>query len=547
MQTMLKRTDISLILPIYNLEKYLTPMLSILKEQDLGGYTAEIIFVLNNCTDRSEEIIRNSGLECTIMNCEEQGCGCARNMGFEHSVGEYIWFLDGDDWLLSKTAVKDALDGVKGHDILRIPFESNLFNTEYFSMVWQYIFKRSLIEDIRFRKVQPAEDDDYMNKVFTKMGITAWAFKTLPALEKPLYFYNYLREGSNMYRYLRGEDINARADKPSDPMKLQLLTPHYKEEPWEMLPLLDSVALQQAVDFKDIGMVIVYDGDEATPLPEEEWKAKYPFEIQFVHAPHGGVSAARNAALDAAVATYVMFCDADDMFFHMCGINVILREVDKGDFDTMTTLFFEETRDRQTGASVFLQHPNDTTFVHGKIHRREYLNENGIRFDPRLKIHEDSYFNVLCKLVAQDPRRVKYHPTGVFLWRWRDNSICRRDPIYMQKTYPQLIDSNDALVDELERRGLHDRAAFYCGCMILETYYAMNKPEWRMQEHLKYRRAAEKRIGQYLKKHRKLWESISPQDRMDISNTLRTRYISEGMLMESKSFANWLKLVEESK
>ena len=547
MSALYERTDLSVIIPVYNLEKHIAPMLASLKEQEYGDYKVEIIFVLNNCTDRSEEIIRESGLSCTVMNCTEQGCGCARNMGFEHSHGERIWFLDGDDWLLSNTAFKVALDGAQDKDILRIPFTSNLFTTDYFSMVWQYVFKRSLIEDIRFRKVQPAEDDDYMGKVFAKIGIAISQYKELPALERPLYFYNYLREGSNMWRYLRGEDINATQGGSDDAYKLQILTPHWKEEPWEMLPLLDSIALQQAVDFSDIGLIIVYDGDEATPLPEDEWNEKYPFDIQYIHAPHGGVSAARNAALDASTATYVMFCDADDMFFHMCGVNVILREIEKADFDSMTTLFIEETKDAQTGATVFLQHPNDTTFVHGKVHRRAYLNDNGIRFDPKLKIHEDSYFNVLCRCVATDPRRVKYHPTGVYLWRWRDNSICRQDPIYMQKTYPQLIDSSDALVDELERRGLTERAKFYAGCMLFETYYAHNKPEWRMQEHLKYRRKAEKRLRAYLEKHRHLWDALSPQERMELSNTIRTRYIGEGMLMENKSFANWLKQIEESK
>lgn len=202
--------DISVIVPVYNLEKYLEPLLDSLKSQDLGEYNAEYIFVLNNCTDKSEEVIRQSELPCKILTCEIQGCGCARNVGFEESKGEYIWYMDGDDWLLSDTAIKDVLDRAKAEDlkILRIPFESNYFNMQYYSMVWQYLMRRDLIEKFRFRKLQPAEDDAYMWQVLLKAGYTPMSHLALPCMNKAYYYYNYWREGSNMFRYQHGENIN---------------------------------------------------------------------------------------------------------------------------------------------------------------------------------------------------------------------------------------------------------------------------------------------------------------------------------------------------
>ena len=62
-------------------------------------------------------------------------------------------------------------------------------------------------------------------------------------------------------------------------MKLQILVPHWKELSEEMTPLLDSLKLQQGVDFSDFGVIIVYDGREATWLPEEMWRRSYPFDI----------------------------------------------------------------------------------------------------------------------------------------------------------------------------------------------------------------------------------------------------------------------------
>lgn len=199
----LHKCDISVIIPVYNLEHWITPMLESLKAQQTT-YDVEYIFVLNNCTDKSEEVIRESGLDCTILNCTEQGCGCARNVGFENSHGNYIWFLDGDDWLTDSRAIQQVLTVaiVNGLKILRIPYMSETYRQFYWSMVWQYLFKREVIEDIRFRKTQPAEDDVFMLQVFAKIG------NTVPSLDRALYFYNYMREGSNMYRLYHGEDIN---------------------------------------------------------------------------------------------------------------------------------------------------------------------------------------------------------------------------------------------------------------------------------------------------------------------------------------------------
>ena len=199
--------DLSVIIPVYNLENFIQPMLQSLKEQKLGDYKIEIIFVLNNCTDKSEEIIKESGLGI-ILNCTEQGCGCARNVGMNYAAGKYIWFMDGDDWLLQDTAIKDALDQAKDRDIFRVLFRSDRFHMGYFSMVWQYLMKRDFINEFRFRKIQPAEDDDFMRKVLNKAEYMPELYYNIPCTDRPLYYYNYLREGSNMWRVMRGENIN---------------------------------------------------------------------------------------------------------------------------------------------------------------------------------------------------------------------------------------------------------------------------------------------------------------------------------------------------
>ena len=315
--------------------------------------------------------------------------------------------------------------------------------------------------------------------------------------------------------------------------KLQILIPHYKETVDEIKPLLDSIAIQQNVDFGEIGVVICHDGGQIINL------TGYPFQIQQLTQEHKGVSAARNTCLDAATADYIMFCDADDMFYNACGLWILFREMETG-FDSLVSVFTEETR--ATGTIIYINHDMDSTFVHGKVHRREYLKDQNIRWNESLTIHEDSYFNILCQNLSQN---VKYCPTPFYLWRWRDASVCRHDPKYILKTYRNMLDSNDALIDEFIKRSRTDKAAFFTAFMIFDAYYTMNKPEWIDQENKEYRNSTERRFRSYFLKHEGLWETIPARDKMQISNMVRSRSVSEGMLMEAVTIDQWLRHVKE--
>lgn len=323
-------------------------------------------------------------------------------------------------------------------------------------------------------------------------------------------------------------------------MKLQILVPQYEETDSIIKPLLDSIAIQQNVDFSEIGVIICNDGSEV--FLTEDFLDSYPYPIEYYKEPHGGVSATRQAALDHATAEYVMFCDADDMFYNACGLWIIFREISLGVFDSMTSVFIEESRLPGTKEVTYINHEMDSTFVHGKVHRRRYLIEKGIKWNPDLTIHEDSFFNIQCTNLSQN---VKYCQTPFYLWKWRDDSVCRHDPKYILKTYRNMIDSNSALIKEFKKKGRPDLSAFYTVFMIFDAYYTMNKPEWINQENVEYRKATEKHFANYYKENKKNWESVPYTDKMQISQGIRGRSINEGMQMESMTIDEWLKSVEE--
>lgn len=186
--------DISLIIPCHNLGWYIKPLLLSFDSLYLNGINAEFIFVLDDCTDETETLIK-AYMEhidnVKILHCNYHRCGLARNDGLEVARGEYIWFVDGDDWITYPYAVRDMISIMRENNlnILQLKFISNFFDKDYFSMVWQYVFRKDFIGDLRFIDVQPDEDVAFMREIFKDMT-------EVECYNIPTYFYNYLRPGS---------------------------------------------------------------------------------------------------------------------------------------------------------------------------------------------------------------------------------------------------------------------------------------------------------------------------------------------------------------
>lgn len=326
-------------------------------------------------------------------------------------------------------------------------------------------------------------------------------------------------------------------------MKLQILVPQYKETDDIVKPLLDSIEVQQNIDLKnDIGVIIVNDGTDIH-LSNELFE-RYSFPIEYHLAEHGGVSATRNKCLDYATADYVMFCDADDMFFNACGLYIVFREMEGDGFDSLVSAFVEESRHPVTKEALYINHDMDSTFVHGKIHRRKYLLAQNIRWNDALTIHEDSYFNCLCQRLAGE---LKYSQTAFYLWKWRDASVCRHDPKYILKTYNNMLDSNDALVQQFLDRGRKADAQFYAVSMIYDAYFTMNKDEWLNQANRGYRRNTEQRFKDYWLKYKYLHDSIPQDTKVQIIMGIKNRMYGEGMVLETQTFDKWIKKIEKMK
>ena len=325
-------------------------------------------------------------------------------------------------------------------------------------------------------------------------------------------------------------------------MKLQILVPRHNEPINVMKPLFDSIAIQQNVDFSEIGVIVVNDG----LMTEDEIREfsdafNYEYDFIFTDCESRGVSATRNMCLDLATADYVMFCDCDDMFFNVCGLYLVLNEINNGGFDSLTSSFIEETRNPETKEPVYVPHQIDSTFVHGKVHRRQYLIDQKIRWNPALTIHEDSFFNILCQRLSDN---VKYCPNPFYLWKWRDDSVCRHDPKYILKTYNNLLDSATALVEEFLSRDRKNDAKQHITSIIFDAYYTLNKKEWIDQENQEYRNNVEKRFKVFYETYEDYFNDMSEIERAQIIVGIKNRMFTEGLFMESITFDDWIKHIK---
>lgn len=200
--------DISIIIPVHNLENYIQPLLSTLWNQKTTGIHLEYIFVFDSCTDDSYNIVQNwsnkllqsrEGISVGMHKVDFKSLGLTRNHGLEHSTGHYIWFIDGDDWLLTDHAISTLYNSLTQNNLSVLRFGFMSVWKDYFTqpgagwmMVWQYVYKRELIEDIKFPSTQPDEDVFFTRKVFEKVNFQ------VPLLQQNFYFYNYGRSGSIM-------------------------------------------------------------------------------------------------------------------------------------------------------------------------------------------------------------------------------------------------------------------------------------------------------------------------------------------------------------
>ena len=192
--------DISIIIPVHNLEKHIEKCLDSIKMQNYARHNMEILVVLDSCTDKSMHLVKewtkqNSELTLRIFEVNCKNPGGTRNVGLDNAKGEYVYFLDGDDWFVDQNALSKMIKGIMQSNVLKIIKYSSTKEFPEMDTVWRYLFRRSFIADTKFKDIRMSEDYAFMFTLRQKEG---WSDT---AIEGPLMHYNNPREGSIMTEY----------------------------------------------------------------------------------------------------------------------------------------------------------------------------------------------------------------------------------------------------------------------------------------------------------------------------------------------------------
>ena len=98
---------ISVIMPVYNCEEYLEESIDSVLQQTLQEW--ELLCIDDGSTDKSVDILKEyekKDKRIHIFTQKNQGAGPARNLGLQNAQGEFVSFLDADDYLLDKDALE---------------------------------------------------------------------------------------------------------------------------------------------------------------------------------------------------------------------------------------------------------------------------------------------------------------------------------------------------------------------------------------------------------------------------------------------------------
>lgn len=319
--------------------------------------------------------------------------------------------------------------------------------------------------------------------------------------------------------------------------KLSIGITHYNED-WSIVkPMLTSIATQRSINFNEIEVIIVNDGEGPYP---PDFVFEQPYEVRYITNEKKTVSAARNRAIRESQGEYIMLCDCDDMFYTCTALYIIFTQMNiNGGYDALVDNFLEETKNPETGEMVYVEHNNPDLFVHGKVWRKKYLDDNNIRFREDLSIHEESPYVFVGMNCSE---KIKYCPVPYYLWCWNDSSVCRRDSKYILKTYNNMIESQTAVAEEFIKRNMVDKAKGFVAGMFFDAYYSLCSKNWKDINNAEYREAVEKRFKKYVDDYRYLWDSIPEQDKLFISNGVRQQKILEGNFeMENVTFDDFIK------
>ena len=195
-----KRPFFSVIVPTHNSAGFIRKGLESIRAQMFQDY--ELIVVCDNCTDNTLDVVKEYADYWLTPDFGYDGL--SRNAGIDIAKGEWILFMDDDDWFIHEFVFQQIHDmaGQHGENILAFSFiwKNMCYKAQTADdmcvAVWSKCWKRDFIGDTRFRKMKWASDADFHSRMFRKCP-------TVYYWDMPMYYYNFMRPGSQTWKMQR--------------------------------------------------------------------------------------------------------------------------------------------------------------------------------------------------------------------------------------------------------------------------------------------------------------------------------------------------------
>ena len=223
----------TIIIPIYNVENYLRKCLDSIVNQTYNNF--EVITVIDKCDDGSEKIADEYINKYNWIKIYEEHTGLskARNLGIKKAKGDYLVFLDGDDYLekdfletisnslnekpdVLRFQIRDIMDKEKvdhkekGFDVEKgtLAFDK-IVRYHYVENAWAYVYKRTFWQKNNFKYMENCIAEDY--------GLTPLIIVKAQSVKSISYIgYNYVQRTNSL---MTNKDYSKKIKKMEDMLK----------------------------------------------------------------------------------------------------------------------------------------------------------------------------------------------------------------------------------------------------------------------------------------------------------------------------------------
>lgn len=289
---------VSIIIPVYNAEKYIQECIQSLLNQKIKE--CEFIFIDDGSTDKSREMIefyQRNDKRIILMSQKNQGVSVARNTGLQIASGEYIGFVDADDYV-REDMFKVLYEAAKqdDFDVIICNFESEM-NGQIYKTTYPFPLNQRLVDDYIENEILP-----YLLKVDNLNSVVNKIYKNKIIKEKRLkfpigialgedglfniHFFNYTEAAKYIdytgyyYREVKGSATRNIANKDYFKRALDVYNMKFPTIITEKIPL-EKIQILKSTKF--INSVISYIHLYLQPSKEVCFNKRYQYVKNMIH------------------------------------------------------------------------------------------------------------------------------------------------------------------------------------------------------------------------------------------------------------------------